>query len=482
VLKRALEQLARVLPFDTSTVLLTESDSLRIAACWGFEKPEELIGATFQVEEDNISHRVMRSQQVRVVDDVQKLPEWGHNREDLEGYQRIRAWIGASLIVREQSIGLLVLDSFEPEFFTEEDGEVVAAFATQIAIAIHNARLYEATEKQRDRLTAILTDTTDAIIVLNTAGDIWLMNPAARRNLKIHREDLIGLPVSVLGLPDLNKALATVQTTNEPSAGEITLTDGSAFHASIAPVTDVGWVVVMQDITPLKELDRLRTEWVAAVSHDLKNPIQMIQLGATLLEMDGPLNEVQHQRVNIIQRGAEQLRSLVVDVLDLARLEAGPSLNLAELNVEELIKKSLSEVEHLAMKKQQQITSHISTSLPSIYGDNVLLQRALSNLLLNAIKYTPNEGKITVEASTSGEHMRFEVSDNGKGIPASSLPYLFDRFYRVPNTEAEGTGLGLSIVKSIVEKHSGAIEVASIEGQGSTFAITLPIGHAIFAG
>ncbi len=481
VLKRALEQLARVLPFDTSTVLLPEGDSLRIAACWGFNEPEKLVGATFRVEEDNISHRVMRSQQVRVVDDVQKLPEWGHDREDLEGYKKIRAWIGAPLIVREQSIGLLVLDSFAPAFFTEEDGEVVSAFAAQIAIAIHNARLYEATQKQRDRLTAILTDTTDAIVVLDVAGDIWLMNPAARRNLKIQHEHFMGLPVNVLGLPDLNNALALAQATNEPTAGEIMLTDGTVFYASIAPVTDVGWVIVMQDITPLKELDRLRTEWVAAVSHDLKNPIQMIQLGAALLETDGLLNKEQIDRVNIIRRGAEQLRSLVVDVLDLARLEAGPSLNLAELNAAELVKSVLSEVEHLAVKKRQQITSHIPSDLPVIHGDIALLQRALSNLLSNAIKYTPSGGEITVGTSTSGDHMRFEISDNGTGIPVDSLPHLFDRFFRVPNTEIEGTGLGLSIVKSIVEKHRGTIEVTSIEGQGSTFVITLPIGRGAIA-
>ncbi len=478
VLARALEQLKRVIEFDTSTVLMPEGDSLRIVACWGFEHPETLLGATFRVEENNISHQVMRAQQVRVVDDVQKLPEWGHDRDDLEGYKKIRSWIGAPLVIRDQSIGLLVLDNFEPEAYTEEDGETVEAFATQIAIAIYNARLYSALQQQRNRLESILTDTTDAIIVLDENSTIWLLNPAARRNLKVQDEHVEGQPLSVLNLAELNAAVEDAQKTGEPTTGEITLADGTTFRASIAPVHEFGWVIVMQDITPLKELDRLRTEWVAAVSHDLKNPIQVIQLGAALLEIDGPLNALQLQRVSIIQRGTQQLSNLVSGVLDLARLEAGPSLSLEVINPRDLIQSIMAEIEHLATKKDQQLLSHVTPHLPLFYGDSALLQRAIVNLLSNAIKYTADGGTITLRISATNNQVQFEVADNGQGIPPESLPHLFDRFYRVPDTEAEGSGLGLSIVKSIVEKHNGNIQVASIEGQGSTFTVTLPIAGA----
>jgi signal transduction histidine kinase len=476
VLELALQQLARVINYDTSSILLVEGDSLKIVACQGFEDPQALIGAVFRIEEDNISHRVMRSQRVRVVPDVQQLPEWGHNRDDVEGFESIRGWIGAPLLVRDQSIGLLVVDKLEPDFYTEEDGETVAAFATQIAIAIQNARLYQATQEQRDKLAAILTDTTDAVIVLDETGQIWLLNPAAQRTLKRPRnEQLTGQLIHALRLPELSAALEIAQSTRQPTTSEMAGPDGISLNASIAPVRGVGWVIVMQDVTLFKELDRLRTEWVAAVSHDLKNPIQVIQLGAALLEMDGPLNELQLERIKIIQRGTEQLSNLVTNVLDLAQLEAGPSLRLASVNPLDVITAGLAEIEHLAAKKQQLFVSDITPDLPLIRSDGKLLQRALVNLLSNAIKYTPIGGTITLRAALMGEELAIEVGDTGPGIPADALPHLFDRFYRVPGTDAEGSGLGLSIVKSIIEKHNGSVQVTSVEGQGSTFTIRLPL-------
>jgi signal transduction histidine kinase len=476
VLERALQQLARVVEYDTASILLVEGDNLKIAACQGFEDPQALVGAVFRVEEDNISHRTMRTKRVRVVPDVQQLPEWGHNRADVEGFERIRGWIGAPLLVRDQSIGLLVIDKLEPDFYTDEDGETVAAFATQIAIAIENARLYQATQQQLDKLAAILTDTTDAIIVLDEARRIWLLNPAARRTLKLPRDKrFVGQPLQSIELPELCTALETAQTAQQPMTSEIVGPDNLSLNASFAPVRGVGWVIVMQDITPFKELDRLRTEWVAAVSHDLKNPIQVIQLGAALLEIDGPLNELQLERIKIIQRGTEQLSDLVADVLDLARLEAGPSLRLAPANPVDIITASLAEVEHLVIKKQQQLTSYVAPDLPIIQSDGKLLQRALVNLLGNAVKYTPLGGKIALRAGLIESGLSIEVVDNGQGIPAEALPHLFERFYRVPGSNAEGTGLGLSIVKSIIEKHNGTIRVTSAQGRGSTFTIALPV-------
>lgn len=474
VLGTALQQLSGLIPYDTASILLVEGENLVITACSGFENPQALLGATFRVDEGNISHRVMRSKQVRVVEDVQILPEWGHNRSDVEGYQQIHAWIGAPIIVRDQSIGLLVLDKFKIGFFTDEDGETAAAFATQIATAINNARLYHATLAQRDRLSSILNDTTDAIIVLDTANQVWMLNPAAARNLKLNHDAVIGQPVGVLSLPELESALEKVRRSRKPTRVEITRPNRS-FNASIAPVRDAGWVIVMQDITPLKELDRLRTEWVAAVSHDLKNPIQVIQLGAALLEMDGPLNELQLERVMIILRGAEQLRSLVTNVLDLARLEAGPAIRLADLNLADVIQAAFAEVEHLAQKQQQVLINGTPPDLPLLRGDATLLQRALANLLSNAIKYTPVGGTIRLHTAVNKKTVAIDVIDDGPGIPADALPHLFDRFYRVPGTLAEGTGLGLSIVKSIVEKHHGSTHVKSTEGAGSTFSILLPL-------
>jgi PAS domain S-box-containing protein len=474
VLALALEQLARVIVFDSASILLVDGPNLKIAACRGFSDPSSVLHATFQLDERNVAHTILRTQQVHIEPDVQQLEAWGHHRDDIEGAHTIRAWLGVPLIVRNDSIGVLTIDKHEPDFYTEEDGETAAAFAAQISTAINNARLYQGLQQQRDRLTAILNDATDAILVLDQAGRIFLLNPAAERVLKVHREAVTEQPVTALDLPELSAAFGAAQDADGPVTREIPGLDGSFFHASIAPVHEVGWVIVMQDITALKELDLLRTEWVATVSHDLKNPIQMILLGASVLETDEPLTPEQAEHIRLIQRSAQQLSELVTDVLDLARMEAGPSLQRVRVRLRDVLLAASTKILDLAAKKQQQLLTEMPDDLPSVLGDAAALRRALTNLLSNAVKYTPEGGRIELRAQVSPQQVRIDVIDDGPGIPAEALPHLFKPFYRVPDSQAEGTGLGLHIVRSIVEKHNGSVAVESEPGQGSTFSIVLP--------
>lgn len=477
VLELGLEQLGQVVQYDSASILLLDGTNLVIAACRGFQSPDHVLGAIIHPDEANYGYGALLAQKTRLVADVKQEPEWDRSRDYIDEILAIRSWLGAPLVVRGKSIGVLTIDKHEPDFYTGEDAETATTFAAQLATAIHNARLYQAAEGQRDRLTAILTDTTDAVIVLDDSGQIWLLNPAAQRYLKIRQGSALGQPVNRLSLPELNAAFDNVRQTRFPMMTEIPGPDGTTLQASIAPVRDVGWVIVMQDITPLKELDRLRTDWVAAVSHDLKNPIQVVQLGAALLEIDGPLNADQIDRVRMIQRSAIQLSDLVTNVLDLARLEAGPPLRLTSLSPFEVIHTLLSEMEHLAAKKAQRLVTDFASDLPPILGDSALLRRVLSNLIGNAIKYTPSGGEIVVRVREASTSLEIQVIDNGPGIPDEALPYLFDRFYRVPGTDIEGTGLGLSIVKSIVEKHNGYVQVSSSTGKGSTFTISLPLAR-----
>jgi len=475
VLRLALGQLSNVVQYDTATIFLVDGPNLVIAACAGFSQPERLLGNVIAPDRANVGYQTLLTKRTRVISDVTTDAEWGDFQDDLLEMQAIRSWIGAPLIVRGQAIGIVTIDKDEPAFYTDEDGDTATAMAAQIATAIANARLFAATQTQRDRLAAILTDTTDAIIVVNLSNQVWMINPAAERNLKVRREKVLGQMVQTLGSAELVEALANVQRSGQAKMSEIQRPEGVAFNASIAPVRDVGWVIVMQDITPLKELDRLRTEWVAAVSHDLKNPIQVVQLGAALIEMDGPLNDLQQDRIRIIQRSAMLLSNLVAGVLDLARLEAGPAVRLAPVNPAEVCSAVMAEMEQVAANRGQQLVCEMADDLPVLRGDLVLLTRAISNLASNALKYTPNGGVITLQARMVEDEIEFAVRDNGAGIPEASLPHLFDRFYRVPGTQAEGSGLGLSIVKSIVDKHNGRVLVSSTLGVGSTFMVRVPV-------
>ena len=289
----------------------------------------------------------------------------------------------------------------------------------------------------------------------------------------------MGQPISALGIDGLVAALDEARKAKDSIVHEVATPSERTLYASVSPVHDVGWVIVMQDITTLKELDKLRTQWVAAVSHDLKNPIAAVQLSAGLMEKAGPLNEAQKEILAKMQRGGERLRSLVTDVLDLARLEAGPALRLGVVNPVEVIAEAISDAETLAADKGLALMTDLPPALPPVRGDAALLGRVMANLLGNAIKYTPSGGQVTVYAQPKDDVVEVKVIDTGRGIPPESLPRIFDRFYRVPGSEeeAEGTGLGLSIVKSIVEKHGGRIWVESEVGQGSTFVFTVPVGE-----
>lgn len=477
LLELALKQLDEVVDYDSTSILLQEGTNLILATSRGFSSADHINGMILRPDEANYGYGVIKSGQLRYVPDVQAHSDWAHIRDYIPELAAIRSWIGIPLTVRRKTIGALTIDKRQPDFYTQEDLDIAETFASQLATAIQNARLYQATQKQRDRLSAILTDTTDAVIVLDEANTIWLVNPAAERSLKIEYATVVGQPLPALAVPELIQAFEQAQQAQKAIMHEIAGPDNRAYNANIAPVHGVGWVVAMQDITPLKELDRLRTEWVAAVSHDLKNPIQAVQFGAALLEMDGPLNEDQSDRVKIIQRSAEQLSGLVTDVLDLARLEAGATQQMQAIDAGIVLDEALSEVEHLALNNNQVLELNFPDDLPLLWGNQALLVRALVNLLGNAIKYSPAGGTIGVHAELDRPSMRISVSDQGPGIADEDLPHIFDRFYRAPDRHEEGTGLGLSIVKSIVEKHNGDILIATGQDRGSTFTLVLPLAH-----
>ncbi len=326
-------------------------------------------------------------------------------------------------------------------------------------------------------LATVLDATADGVVVLDLAGQVLLFNPAAERMLQRQRSQVVAQDISSLGVEALSTALRQARNAGASLLCEITAPGNRTLHASLSPVQEVGWVLVMHDITTLKELDQLRTDWVTIISHDLKSPIASIQLSARLIQESGALNELQAQGLDIIQRSSQHLRSLVVDVLDLARLEAGPALRPLAVDMKEVIAASLAEVEPLVQAKGHSLQAELSSDLPATWGDAALLKRVLVHLLKNATSYTMEGGQIMVRAYSEDDSVIIEVSDTGRGIPPELIPRIFDRFYRVPGSEkfAQGSGLGLNIVKSIVEKHGGRIWVESQPAVGSTFAFTIPL-------
>lgn len=231
--------------------------------------------------------------------------------------------------------------------------------------------------------------------------------------------------------------------------------------------------------TQLKEKDRIKDEYVSRVTHDIKGHLAAIQscLHIASDQSTGPLNEKQSDFLGRARRRTAQLSDFVKELLNLTQMRLSGQLKMAPFSLPGCISKALASVERKAKDKAITVTSQIDPSLDLIVGDGFSINEMLTNLLFDAVKYTPEGKTVHLEAKDQGDCVQIDIADTGIGIPAEELDHVFDEFFRASNAkerEKDGAGLGLSIVKQIVERHSGRISVQSQEGQGTTFAVVLP--------
>ncbi len=238
--------------------------------------------------------------------------------------------------------------------------------------------------------------------------------------------------------------------------------------------------MTMQDITHLKELDRIKSDFVNAVSHDLRSPLTAILGYVELIGRVGPITAQQRNFIDRIQVSVQNITALINDLLELGRIEAGFDARRETLPIGTVIRFALEGLqEQFALKDQ-----HLVLSLPAeqcqVLGNVVHLRQMMNNLLSNASKFTPQGGRIQVNCWMEDAQVILQVIDNGPGIPPADQPYVFDKFYRGSNItyDTPGTGLGLAIVKSIVEDHLGRVWVNSMLGQGTSFTVVLPVAGA----
>jgi two-component system, OmpR family, phosphate regulon sensor histidine kinase PhoR len=389
----------------------------------------------------------------------------------------VYALIYVPLRAQNRVIGVLGVDNRQNKRpFTQHHEQVMNILADYAAIAIQNAQLYHDSETERAKFATTLTSIQDGVILLDQENHILLINPAARKAFGLGLGDLIGVPVlQAVTHHDFSGLLNSI-TDNPLKFHEIAFEDGRVFNTQYTPIPEIGSVITLEEITHLKALDRLKNDFIHTISHDLRSPLTAIMGYVELLDRVGPLNDQQKQFVRHVQNSAQSITALVNDLLDLGRIEAGFDTRKDEVDMETILRYTFDNLERQVEDKRQNLQINVGDELPMVRGNPIRIRQMMDNLLVNAIKYTPESGNITVNLRQDEEQVIFEVADSGVGIPLADQAHIFEKFYRATNAPkgTPGTGLGLAIVKSIVDNHQGRIWVESAPDKGTKFTVVLP--------
>lgn len=337
-------------------------------------------------------------------------------------------------------------------------------------------------------LREVLSSIREAIVVTSASGDIVLANPAAERLFMIAVERKRLVPVEHIELPEMRELFERLYAHRHSMYNEelsvVTPKGERVFKVTAVPVMKNsqfdGTVLVINDITRLRNLERTRRDFVSSVSHELRTPLASIK-GYTETLLEGAVNDAENAKafLNIIYQESEQLSALINDVLDLSRIESGKIIYTFEsVDVKPELEKTVALFDRDASRKGVRIELKVPEGLPPVWADRNYFDIVIRNLIDNAIKYVDDgRGRVRVIAYRAEGAVSIEVSDNGIGIPQADLERIFERFYRVDRArsrELGGTGLGLSIVKHIMIAHKGTVEVRSRTNSGSTFTVTFP--------
>jgi len=466
VLTTVVEAAVRLTGAEEGSLLLFDEDSgeLYMRASKNFD---EEFARSFRLHvRDSLAGQVIASGRSVIIDES--------SPQKIKTSYLVHSLIYVPLRLRGRMIGVLGVDNRTAgHALTDQDMTVMSAMADYAAIAIENAQLYRRSEVERSKLETILTQTENSVIVVDPDDRLLLINRAARQVFGVDGKLIGRSVVETFEDAKLLKLLCTKGTL--PRREEIQVPDDRVFSAQRTPIEGVGQAIVFHDITHLKQLDQIKSEFVTTVSHDLRSPLTAILGYLELIERAGSVNEQQGEFIRRAQISVKQITDLVNDLLELGRVEAGLDIAKEDTPLVVLARYAVEGLRGAAEYKGVTLEVDLPNAVPLVNGDPVRLRQMIGNLLDNAIKYTPQGGKVRVVVEAEGDQVIMRVSDTGPGIPPADQPYLFDKFFRASNVpdDMPGTGLGLSIVKSIVDNHGGRIWVDSKLGDGTTFTVIL---------
>lgn len=516
-LNRTLSLLNDAIGAEQGTIMLLHVDDnlLHYRAGYGYlsDRSEDSgRGFTLKVGE-GLAGWVVQNREASLIDDLREDPRWVQTTSTSSEH---RSAIVAPLLVAEDVIGVLMVFRREDHFFSPESLNLVKAIASQVAVAINNAHLYELIRDQAERLgsmlrkeqeeasrsQAILEAVADGVLVTGPDNRITFLNSSIQHILAIDTRRVMEQPLEDFG-GLFGKAASTWMETirrwseapgayqpGEMYAEQLELGDGRIALVHLAPVIMqndfLGTVSIFRDITHEVEVDRLKSEFVATVSHELRTPMTAIKgyVDILLLGAAGAINENQVHFLNIVKNNIDRLNILVNDLLDISRIEAGRViLSPQPLDLRDIAEDVIADVLRRSQEENKPMALALDAprSLPRVFGDSERVRQVIDNLVDNAYHYTPENGTIKVHIrAVDPNEVQVDVIDNGVGIAQSDQDRIFERFYRGEHPlvlATPGTGLGLPIVKQLIEMHNGRIWMTSDgqPGQGSIFSFTLPV-------
>lgn len=355
-------------------------------------------------------------------------------------------------------------------------------------LAVNLDQTVSALSREKGKMENILANMVEGVIAVDGEGRVILANARAEETLGVSGHEIVSRPLSdIPGCPELARLFEDVRVTGDQRTLELPPGQSRQYIlAHVSPLREEGGrgffgaVGVLQDVSELRQLEQLRRDFVANVSHELRTPLTSIQ-GFLEAMMDGIIagDTAKNRYIQVIHQETLRMNRLIHDLLDLSLLESGKiRWEFGSVNLSDLSSRVLLNLEPQLERRKLAFINNLPTDLPPVRGDGDRIGQVLTNIVANAIQYSPVGGTISLNGQTGESFIKVSISDQGSGIPPEDLSHIWDRFHRVEksrNRATGGTGLGLSIVKQIVEVHGGFVEAQSDPGMGSTFSFTLPI-------
>ncbi len=486
LLNQIARQAASLLNADGVGIFLHHDGVFQLANVYNL--PESYLAVQMPLGQ-GLAGRAVHTRQSLALDDYGR--DWRGSDDLPLAKETFGSVVCAPLIHGDEPIGaLMVVAGRQGRLFGREDVYLLELLGAQAVVAIvHSDLLAEQQELNRQveyarsQLETVLSSTESPVIAVDRAYRLIFANPAARSLIPL-RDDL---PLIGQIPPDSLPSRQMFRDIRRARAHTYEIAIGDTFYlCHLAPLgypprRISGWVAVLNDVTQLKELDRMKSEMVRMTSHDLKNPLQAAMANLELLQDELNDAHIDNSEINDsiqqIDRQLARMNRIIRGILDLERVKIG-ARNFEYCTPAQIVARTLDEMTALATDRRIRLVADLAPDLPALACDPDQFERAIINLVENAIKFSPSNGQVEVRVRAEDGNLVFQVADSGVGIAEELQPRVFDRFYRANQKGTEhvtGSGLGLSLVKTIVENHRGKVTLTSQVGVGTTFTVTVPI-------